>query len=148
MSSCSKPIVFLIVLVPHFKPKHSENFTKEKEKSYKCDFFSHAIFVSNTSSLPIREIASVTKRKDKFGGLHFFNPVPLMKLVEVWFKVIIIFKLPWFWFLLAPMPWNWIRQHLHERGFKSSLFHALETASKMIRFQSVYTVPISPFSSA
>jgi len=43
----------------------------------------NAIFASNTSSLPIAEIASVTNRKDKFGGLHFFNPVPVMKLLEV-----------------------------------------------------------------
>jgi len=41
------------------------------------------IFASNTSSLSIGEIASVTKRKDKFGGLHFFNPVAVMKLLEV-----------------------------------------------------------------
>ncbi|RZC31741.1 hydroxyacyl-coenzyme A dehydrogenase, mitochondrial [Asbolus verrucosus] len=41
------------------------------------------MFASNTSSLSIGEIASVTKRKDKFGGLHFFNPVPVMKLLEV-----------------------------------------------------------------
>jgi 3-hydroxybutyryl-CoA dehydrogenase len=43
----------------------------------------HAIFVSNTSSLCITELAAATKRPDRFAGLHFFNPVPLMKLVEV-----------------------------------------------------------------
>jgi len=41
------------------------------------------IFASNTSSLPIAEIASATTRLDRFGGLHFFNPVPIMKLLEV-----------------------------------------------------------------
>jgi 3-hydroxybutyryl-CoA dehydrogenase len=41
------------------------------------------IFLSNTSSLCITELAASTKRPDRFGGLHFFNPVPLMKLVEV-----------------------------------------------------------------
>jgi len=42
-----------------------------------------AIIVSNTSSLCMTELAAATKRPDRFGGLHFFNPVPLMKLVEV-----------------------------------------------------------------
>jgi 3-hydroxybutyryl-CoA dehydrogenase len=41
------------------------------------------IFVSNTSSLCITELAAATKRPDRFAGLHFFNPVPIMKLVEV-----------------------------------------------------------------
>lgn len=41
------------------------------------------IFASNTSSLTITEIARATKRPQRFVGLHFFNPVPVMKLVEV-----------------------------------------------------------------
>ena len=41
------------------------------------------IFTSNTSSLCITELAARTRRPERFGGLHFFNPVPLMKLVEV-----------------------------------------------------------------
>lgn len=41
------------------------------------------IFASNTSSISITELAAATKRPERFVGLHFFNPVPLMKLVEV-----------------------------------------------------------------
>jgi len=41
------------------------------------------IFASNTSALSITEMASVTRREDRFIGLHFFNPVPVMKLVEI-----------------------------------------------------------------
>jgi 3-hydroxybutyryl-CoA dehydrogenase len=41
------------------------------------------VFCSNTSSLCITELAAKTRRPDRFAGLHFFNPVPLMKLVEV-----------------------------------------------------------------
>lgn len=43
----------------------------------------HTIFTSNTSSIPIKEIAVATSRLDRFGGLHYFNPVPVMKLLEV-----------------------------------------------------------------
>jgi 3-hydroxybutyryl-CoA dehydrogenase len=43
----------------------------------------HTILVSNTSSLCITELAAGSKRPDRFAGLHFFNPVPIMKLVEV-----------------------------------------------------------------
>jgi len=43
----------------------------------------HAILASNTSSLTLTQLAASTSRADRFVGLHFFNPVPVMKLVEV-----------------------------------------------------------------
>jgi 3-hydroxybutyryl-CoA dehydrogenase len=52
-----------------------------KELDEKCK--AEAILASNTSSIPLTEIAGVTKRPDKVIGMHFMNPVPMMKLVEV-----------------------------------------------------------------
>jgi 3-hydroxybutyryl-CoA dehydrogenase len=43
----------------------------------------HVFFASNTSSIPITELATATKRPDRFAGMHFFSPVPVMKLVEI-----------------------------------------------------------------
>jgi 3-hydroxybutyryl-CoA dehydrogenase len=43
----------------------------------------HVILASNTSSIPITELASATRRPERFVGMHFFSPVPVMKLVEI-----------------------------------------------------------------
>jgi 3-hydroxybutyryl-CoA dehydrogenase len=62
-----------------------ENVPQKKEMYAALDSIvkKDAIFASNTSSISITELMSVTKRPERFIGLHFFNPVPLMKLVEV-----------------------------------------------------------------
>jgi len=52
---------------------------KELDKICKKD----CILASNTSTIPITDLASVTNRPEKFIGMHFMNPVPIMKLVEV-----------------------------------------------------------------
>lgn len=63
----------------------TENFEIKKQIFQKLDEIANenAILSSNTSSISITKIAATTKRADKVIGMHFFNPVPLMKLVEV-----------------------------------------------------------------
>jgi len=62
-----------------------ENLAEKKKMYAAVDAVAKkdAIFASNTSSISITELMSATKRPERFVGLHFFNPVPLMKLVEV-----------------------------------------------------------------
>ncbi|WP_152597479.1 3-hydroxybutyryl-CoA dehydrogenase [Neobacillus niacini] len=62
-----------------------ENMEKKKELYKNIDQICkpEAIFCSNTSGLSITEMASATKRADRVIGTHFFNPVPLMELVEI-----------------------------------------------------------------
>jgi 3-hydroxybutyryl-CoA dehydrogenase len=62
-----------------------ENIDEKKKVYAALDSMvkSDAIFATNTSSISVTELMTATKRVDRFIGLHFFNPVPLMKLVEV-----------------------------------------------------------------
>ncbi len=62
-----------------------EDMEVKKELYAEVDRLSptEAVFASNTSSLSITEMAAVTDRPDRFVGMHFFNPAPVMKLVEV-----------------------------------------------------------------
>ena len=62
-----------------------ENMEEKKKIYWALDSVCppHTIFASNTSSLSIVEMGSVTKRISKMLGMHFFNPVPVMKLVEL-----------------------------------------------------------------
>lgn len=69
--------LFVEAIPEHIEPKkklfaHLDKISKPE-----------AILASNTSSLSITELASVTQKPDKVIGMHFFNPVPMMKLVEV-----------------------------------------------------------------
>ncbi|MFH2056910.1 MAG: 3-hydroxyacyl-CoA dehydrogenase NAD-binding domain-containing protein, partial [bacterium] len=63
----------------------NEDFAIKREIYEKLDTVCkpEAVFASNTSSLSITEMAAITRRPERFVGLHFFNPVPVMKLVEV-----------------------------------------------------------------
>ena len=62
-----------------------ENVEVKKELFRELDSIckKDCVFASNTSTIPITDLASVTSRPEKFIGMHFMNPVPLMKLVEV-----------------------------------------------------------------
>jgi len=69
---------FIIEAIPEVFDLKADTFRKVDKIAP-----SHAIIATNTSSLPISELATVTSRPDKFIGMHFFNPPQIMKLVEV-----------------------------------------------------------------
>jgi 3-hydroxybutyryl-CoA dehydrogenase len=62
-----------------------ENLAQKREVYGRLDAIARpeAVFASNTSSLSVTEMMTATHRPDRFVGLHFFNPVPVMKMVEV-----------------------------------------------------------------
>jgi 3-hydroxybutyryl-CoA dehydrogenase len=74
LADCDIIIEAIIESVPEKKKMYSsiDNIVKKD-----------AIFATNTSSISVTELLSATRRPERFIGLHFFNPVPLMKLVEV-----------------------------------------------------------------
>src|SRR5438105_9975871 len=63
----------------------TENFEAKRELFKRLDAIcrTEAILASNTSSIPVTRMAAVTTRPDRFIGMHFFNPVPVMPLVEL-----------------------------------------------------------------
>ncbi|WP_446752003.1 3-hydroxyacyl-CoA dehydrogenase/enoyl-CoA hydratase family protein [Vulcanisaeta sp. JCM 16161] len=78
ISEAVKDIDFLVEAVP-------ENADLKKNIFREADQHAppHAIFASNTSTIPITELSEATSRKERFIGMHFMNPPPLMKLVEI-----------------------------------------------------------------
>ncbi len=73
-----KDVDFVVEVVPEDMELKKQVF-KELDELVRKD----VIVATNTSSLSVTEIAGVTNRKDRIVGMHFFNPVPLMRLVEV-----------------------------------------------------------------
>jgi len=73
-----KSVDFAVEAVTEYEPLKLDIFRKLDEIVHPS-----AILASNTSSIPITKIASVTKRPDKVIGMHFMNPVPIMNMVEV-----------------------------------------------------------------
>jgi 3-hydroxybutyryl-CoA dehydrogenase len=72
------PVDFIVEAVTEHEPIKFQIF---KDLDQTCA--SHVILATNTSSIPIGRIAARTKRPEKIIGMHFMNPVPVMKLVEV-----------------------------------------------------------------
>ena len=78
VESAVKEVDLIVEAVP-------ENFELKRSIFSDADKFApnHTIFASNTSSISITKLAAQTNRPEQFIGMHFFNPVPVMKLVEV-----------------------------------------------------------------
>ena len=78
MKEAAKDADLVIEAVPEIMALKTETF---KQLDEICP--THTIFASNTSGLSISEMAAVTKKPDKCIGMHFFNPVPVMRLLEI-----------------------------------------------------------------